>query len=309
MNSLTESRTTSPTNAFESSAPLWQSAESRRRRRGGVSALMMALCALGLVVAFVPLVMLLGELIVRGAPELTATFFTALPQSPSITQPNDIGGVSNAIIGSVALVVYASILAVPLGIAVGVYLTEATSKLSTAVRLICHTMAGAPSILMGLFAFVVFFQYSNVRYTAIAGAFGLSVLMIPVIALSSEIALRTVPQSLREAGEALAAKPSRIMLSIVLPHALPDVVGGVLLAVARAVGETAPILLVIGGGYKNTWGLFQPVSALPLTMFEGVKSQWPALRQQVWGIGLVLVVFVFVVSITARLWSSRATRS
>ena len=300
---------TQPMNPFATSEPVWKSESGLRRRRNRTSTAMLMLSALGLVVAFVPLALLLYQLVKRGAPWLTTSFFTTLPQSPSLFAPTNIGGVSNAVVGSIALTAYASILSIPLGIAVGMYLTDSTSKLSTLTRLICHTMAGAPSILMGLFAFVVFFQYTNLRYTALSGAFALAVLMVPVVSLSTEIALRTVPQTLREAGVALAAKPARIMLRIVLPTAIPDVVGGVLLAVSRAVGETAPILLVIGGGYKNTWQPLKPVSALPLTMFESVKSQWPAERAQVWGIGLTLVIVIFIISLTARMLSARSRRS
>jgi len=126
-----------------------------------------------------------------------------------------------------------------------------------------------------------------------------------VIIISTEIAVLNVPNTLREAGLALGAKPHKVSLRIVLPSALTGIVTGSILAISRAIGETAPVLLVIGGGYLNSWQPFNPVSALPLSIYENAKSPWPSQRAQVWGAALVLVAFVFVLSLTARIWASR----
>ena len=219
--------------------------------------------------------------------------------------PNATGGISNAIVGTIALTLYASILAIPVGVLVGVYLAETDSKFATTLRVIAQTMAGAPSILMGLFAFSFVVHDLNIGFTAIAGSFALAVLMLPVIIISTEIAVRNVPNSLREAGLALGAKPHKVSTKVVLPSAVTGIVTGVILAISRAVGETAPVLLVIGGGFTNSWQPFNPVSAMPLAIFENAKSEWPSQRAQVWGIALVLVAFVFVLSLTARIWASR----
>jgi phosphate transport system permease protein len=173
------------------------------------------------------------------------------------------------------------------------------------LRVVAQTMAGAPSILMGLFAFSFLVHDLNLGFTALAGSFALAVLMLPVIVISTEIAVRSVPHTLREAGLALGAKPHKISLKVVLPSALTGIVTGAILAVSRAVGETAPVLLVIGGGFLNEWRPLNPVSALPLTIYENAKSEWPAQRAQVWGVALVLVAFVFVLSLSARIWASR----
>jgi phosphate transport system permease protein len=276
-----------------------------RARRATVSKVMIALCAVALVVSAVPLVLLILQLLEKGIPVIDKTFFTTLPSTPSLIAPNATGGVSNAIVGSIALSLYASVLAIPLGVLVGVYLAETETKLASSLRVIAQTMAGAPSILMGLFAFSFVVRDLNIGFTAIAGSFALAVLMLPVIVISTEIAVRGVPNTLREAGLALGAKSHTVSLRVVLPAAVSGIVTGSILAISRAVGETAPVLLVIGGGFTNSWKPFDPVSALPLTIFENAKSEWPSQRAQVWGVALVLVAFIFVLSLSARMWASR----
>jgi phosphate transport system permease protein len=282
-----------------------RTSEQSRARRLSVSRIMIALCALALVISAVPLVALVYELLRLGLPVLDKTFFTALPATPTLIAPNATGGVSNAIIGTLALTIYASVLSIPLGVLVGVYLSESDSKLASSLRVVSQTMAGAPSILMGLFAFSFIVHDLNIGFSALAGAFALAVLMMPVIIIATEIAVRGVPNTLREAGLALGAKPHKVSMRIVLPAAMSGIVTGAILAVSRAVGETAPVLLVIGGGFLNSWKPLDPVSALPLTMFENAKSEWPSQRVQVWGIALVLVVFVFLLSLSARIWAAR----
>jgi phosphate transport system permease protein len=276
-----------------------------RARRLAVSRMMIALCAIALLVSAVPLVMLLYQLFKQGLPVIDKAFFTTLPSTPSLIAPNATGGVSNAIVGTLALTIYASVMAIPVGILVGIYLAETESKLASSLRVIAQTMAGAPSILMGLFAFSFVVRDLNVGFSAIAGSFALAVLMLPVIVISTEIAVRNVPNTLREAGLALGAKPHVISLRVVLPASASGIVTGTILAVSRAVGETAPVMLVIAGGFTNSWKPFDPVSALPLSIYENAKSEWPSLRAQVWGIALVLVVFIFVLSLSARIWASR----
>jgi phosphate transport system permease protein len=270
------------------------------------SRIMVVLCAIALAATAVPLLLLLYQLFRRGLPVVLHTaFYTQLPQTPTLIAPNATGGVSNAIIGTLVLSAYASIMAIPIGVLVGIYLAESSSKLAASLRVTAQTMAGAPSILMGLFAFSFVVHDLNIGFSAIAGSFALAVLMLPVIVISSEIAVRGVPHTLREAGLALGAKPHKVSMKIVLPAAVTGIVTGIILAISRAIGETAPVLLVIGGGYINSWKPLDPVSALPLSIYENAKSEWPSLRTEVWGIALVLVVFVFVLSLSARIWASR----
>jgi phosphate transport system permease protein len=276
-----------------------------RARRVATSRTMVGVCIAALVVAAVPLVMLIFQLIKQGARQINWKFFTTLPTTPSLLAPTATGGISNAIVGTIALTIYASILAIPVGVLVGIYLAENESKFASTLRVIAQTMAGAPSILMGLFAFSFVVHDLNIGFSSIAGSFALAVLMLPVIIISTEIAVRGVPATLREAGLALGAKPHKVSLRIVLPSALTGIVTGIILAISRAVGETAPVLLVIGGGFTNSWQPFDPVSAMPLTIFENAKSEWPSQRAQVWGVALVLVALVFLLSLGARIWASR----
>ena len=154
-----------------------RTAHAHRARRVAISRVMMILCGIALVLTSIPLVLLLIQLIVRGSSQLNATFFTKLPQSPSLVDPNAIGGVLNSIIGTLALTIYASIMAIPVGVLTGVYLAESRSKLAATLRVIAQTMAGAPSILMGLFGFTLIVKYLQIGFTAIAGSFALAVLL------------------------------------------------------------------------------------------------------------------------------------
>lgn len=276
-----------------------------RARRGLVSRIMIGLCLVALLIAAVPLVFLMFQVVKNGAPVISKAFFTTLPQTPSLIAPTVTGGVSNAIIGTLALNVYAAIMAVPVGVLVGIYLAENNNKFASVLRIIAQTMTGAPSILMGLFAFTLVVRDFNLGFSAIAGSFGLAVLMLPVIIISTEISVLNVPKTLREAGLALGAKEHQVSLKVVLPAALTGIVTGAILALSRAIGETAPILLTIGGGFINAWQPLHPVSALPLQIYMNSKSEWPAQRAQVWGIALVLVVFIFILSLSARIWASR----
>lgn len=270
------------------------------------SRIMVALCAVALAGTAVPLSLLLYQLFRRGLPVILHTaFYTQLPQTPTLITPNATGGVSNAILGTLVLTLYASIMAIPIGVLVGIYIAESGSKLAATIRVVAQTMAGAPSILMGLFAFSFIVHDLNIGFSALAGSFALAVLMLPVIVISSEIAVRGVPHTLREAGLALGAKEHKVSMKIVLPAAITGIVTGIILAISRAIGETAPVLLVIGGGYINSWKPLDPVAALPLSIYENAKSEWPSLRTEVWGIALVLVLFVFVLSLSARIWASR----
>ena len=282
-----------------------RTSNNTRARRLFASRIMIALCLVALLIAAVPLVLLMFQVIAKGAPVLSKAFFTTLPQTPSLIAPTVTGGVSNAIIGTLALNIYAAIMAIPVGVLVGIYLAENHTKLATTLRIISQTMSGAPSILMGLFAFTLLVRDFNLGYSAIAGSFALAVLMLPVIIISTEISVHNVPKTLREAGLALGAKEHQVSLKVVLPAALTGIVTGSILALSRSIGETAPVLLTIGGGFINAWKPTGPVSALPLTIYMNAKSEWPAQRAQVWGIALVLVAFIFVLSLGARLWASR----
>jgi phosphate transport system permease protein len=203
-----------------------KTSDHNRARRVVISRVMVGLCSVAIIIAAVPLVMLMYQLIKQGASQVDWKFFTTLPTTPTLVDPTGTGGISNAIVGTLALTLYASIMAIPMGIIVGIYLAETQSKLATTLRVIAQTMAGAPSILMGLFAFSFIVHDLTVGFSAIAGAFALAVLMMPVIIISTEIAVRNVPATLREAGLALGARSHVVSLRIVLPSALTGIVTG-----------------------------------------------------------------------------------
>ncbi len=276
------------------------------RRRMLVSKIMTVLCWAAIVAAAVPLIALLIRLFEKGTPVLFKSgFFTQLPQQPTLFDQTNTGGVSNAIVGTIAMIVYATLASVPIGVIVGVYTAESESKFAAAIRVVASTMVGAPSILMGLFAFGVIVVQLKLGFSILAGSFALSVLMLPVLISSTEIAVRNVPTTLREAGLALGAKPSTTSLRIVLPAATTGIVTGAILAISRAVGETAPILLVIGGAYAVTWKPGDPGSALSVSMYQDVGQAYDSLKDQAWGIGLLLVLVIFVLSFAARIWAAR----
>ncbi len=272
------------------------------------SRIVITLCVIALAIAVIPLAALSWEIIVKGLPVIKASFFTQLPLTPNLVNPNMTGGVSNAIVGSLVLVLYSSILSVPVGVLTGIYTAENENRTASLIRLMAQTMAGAPSILMGLFAFALICQQLGFGYSALAGSFALAVLMVPVIVVATEIAVRNVPQTLREAGLALGAKPHKVSMKIVLPTALSGIVTGCILAISRAVGEAAPVLFTIGGATLLNWKPTDPVSALPISIYIDAKSQWPSLRAMVFGIALVLLFVVFIASFTARFLVGRQQR-
>ena len=272
-----------------------------RRRRELFSKVLLLVSLLSLGLAFVPLLDLIGVIVAKGAPVLNATFFTQAPIQPSFAHPAEIGGVSNAIVGSIALIVYSAVLAVPIGVLTGIFTAENENIFASTIRLIAQTMAGAPSILMGLCAFILVSRDLGFGLSAVSGSVALAALMLPVIIVATEIAVRNVPQTLREAGLALGAKPHTVSLRVTLPNALPGISTGVMLALARGIGEAAPVLLTVGGTISQiAWQPQSAVAALPLTMLNDAKSIYPAQRQQVFGIAIVLLAVVFVTTISAR---------
>jgi len=303
---MTQSVATEQITSADIRAHLRERSAATLRRRMFTSRVMTVLCWMAISLAAIPLVALLIRLFMKGTPVLFKTgFFTQLPQQPTLFDQTNTGGVSNAIIGTIAIIVYATLASIPIGILVGIYTAESDSKFASAIRVVASTMVGAPSILMGLFAFGLIVVQLNLGFSILAGSFAVSVLMLPVLIGSTEIAVRNVPPTLREAGLALGAKPSTTSMRIVLPAATTGIVTGAILAISRAVGETAPVLLVIGGAYAITWKPNDAGSALPVTMYQDVASDFNSLKEQAWGIGLLLVLVIFVLSFAARIWAAR----
>jgi phosphate transport system permease protein len=262
-----------------------------------------------LLVTLVPLGSVIVALVGKGARFLSWSFFTTLPQLPSLLSLNRIGGIGNAVVATLIIDALAGLVAVPTGVIVGLYLAEATSPPARFLRSIVEIMTGMPSILLGVFAYE-YFVVQMKSYSGVAAVVALGMLMVPFIARAAEIAFRAVPQSLREAALALGARESRIARRVVVPTALPGVTTGVLLALARAVGETAPVLLVVGPTISNLWNVnpLRPMTPLPLLIFGYANSEYPSQRAAAWGVALTLVALVVALTTMSRLITGRMRR-
>jgi phosphate transport system permease protein len=260
-------------------------------------------CYVALVIALIPLVALISYTIKRGVQGLSVAFFTQSPVPEFVPG----GGVSTAIVGTLIIVGLAAVVAIPVGLVVALFLIDRRGKLAATIRFVADVMSGIPSIVIGIFAYGLFVVPSG-HYAGITGSFALAVLMLPIIVRADEVAMRTVPDDLWDAALALGARPSRVARSVVLRTALPGIVTGNLLAVARAVGETAPLLFTALGSTVFTTNPFQPMDAMPLRIFSDGTGADAHLQTVAWATALVLVGFILVLSIGARTFAAYATR-
>lgn len=270
---------------------------NRQSRRRLVSRLMVGMMVLAVVVAVLPLVLILGSLVMRGAGALSLSFFT----NPPVPVGEVGGGVLHAIVGTLMIVGMASLAGVPIGIAAGLYCTEyAGTRLANITRFIADVLNGTPSIVVGIFAWT-WVVVPQRHFSALAGSVALAVLMIPMVMRTTEELLNLVPVSLREAALALGYSRWRTSLAVVLRTALPGIVTGTLLAVARISGETAPLLFTaLGSEYLST-RMDQPMAALPLLVFKYAQSPYPEWHRLAWTAALVLILVVLLLSIAARM--------
>jgi phosphate transport system permease protein len=273
-----------------------------RRRRTVGNATRIA-CYLALLIALVPLVALVSYTVERGVSGLSVDLFTQLPVPQGVPG----GGVEEAIVGTLIIVGLAAVVAIPLGLAVALFLVDRRGKLAASIRFVADVMSGIPSIAIGVFAYALIVVPSH-HYSGITGSFALAVLMLPIIVRADEVAMRTVPEDLWDAGLALGARPSRIARSVVVRTALPGLVTGNLLAVARAVGETAPLLFTTLGTVLFTTNPFQPMDAMPLRIFFDGTQADAHLQSVAWATALLLLAFILLLSIVARAFASYATR-
>jgi len=274
---------------------------TRTLRRRIVSRIAVTLCALSVVIALIPLAFILFFVISRGAQALNLEFFTQLPHP--VGEPG--GGMANAIVGTLMLSGLGGLAAIPLGIMSGIYMSEyAESRFASAVRFAADTLNGVPSIVIGVFVYGIAVLPMR-QFSMLAGSIALGIMMIPIIARTTEELLRLVPQTLREGALALGATRGRAMLTVVLPAALPGIITGVILALARIAGETAPLLFTsFNNRFWNTNPL-QPVASLTVQIFTYASSPYEDWHRQAWAGALVLVAIVLICSLLAR----TATRS
>ena len=257
------------------------------------------------MVAAVPVLVLLLFVLIKGLPGMLAPGFFTDPPHP-VGVPG--GGVANAIIGTLEIVGIGSLLAVPFGALVGIFLSEfGRNRLGDTVRFVSDVLTGLPSIAFGIFGYTILVATLH-HFSAISASVALAVLMLPVILRTTETALVLVPQSLREAGLALGAPRWRVTLEIVVPAALGGIVTGALLAVARAAGETAPLLFTTLGNEFVQVNPLQPMGALSLTVFKNALVPYANLQDQAWAAALLLVMLVAITNLLARIYIRRIQR-
>jgi len=260
------------------------------------------------IFVLIPLGFVLFTVIAKGASAISWTFLTGGPIPPNVL-PAGTGGMGPAVIGTLEITGLAAIMAVPLGILGAIYVNEygGNRLLARVVRFMADVMTGVPSIVMGLFIFSTWVLHFG--YSGLAGAFALGCLMLPVVIRSTEEMLKLVPDALREASYALGATKSRVTLTVVLPAAIGGIVSGALLAVARAAGETAPLLFTILTVTATNANVFSGANtALSAQIFANATQPYPGAQSRAWGAALTLIVLAFVLLIAARIITARFTR-
>jgi phosphate transport system permease protein len=262
---------------------------------------MLALTYVAAVLATLPLLLILFHLLKKGAAFLTPAFFTEMPRPVGEMG----GGMSNAIVGTLILVGVASAFGLPIGIGAGLYLAEKRGHwFATIVRFLSDVLNGLPSIVLGIFAWEFLVRPFG-GFSALAGGIALGAMMIPLVTRTTEEMVRLVPVSLREAALALGYTRWRTALAVVLRTALPGIVTGALVAIARIAGETAPLLFTALGNQFWSTQLTAPIAALPLQIFTYAISPYDTAHAQAWAGALVLIAIVFIISLAAR-YATRA---
>lgn len=258
------------------------------------------------VVITIPLIAILYSLISRGTDVALRSFPDFFTATIPIVSRRAGPGMGPAIVGTLLCTGGATLIAVPIGILGAVYLHEygKRSKFARLVRFMAMVMTGVPSIVMGLFIYVLWTM--KFGYSAFGGALALACLMLPIVIGATEQMLRLVPDHMREAAYALGARKSRVILTVVLPAALPGILSGCLLAIARAAGETAPLLFTIGAATAYNPHLFSDANtALSVQIFGNATSSFAAAQERAWGAALTLVVLTFLLTLVARIVAAR----
>jgi len=274
-------------------------------RRRAVSRLMNGLAAAAAGLIILPLLLIFAFLIYRGSTALNVDFFLHLPKPVGEVG----GGMANAIVGSLVLIGLAACVGVPVGILSGLYLAESRDRrLPWLVRFLADVLNGVPSIVIGIFVYALVVRPMR-HFSALAGGLALGIIMIPIVVRTTEELVRLVPASLREAGLALGVPHWKVMLRIVVPTASAGIVTGVMVAIARIAGETAPLLFTAFGNRFWHHGFDEPIAALPLQIFAYAIAPFDDWHRQAWAGALVLILIVFVVSLLARFATGGLSRA
>lgn len=266
-----------------------------KRRLINVAAL--SLMVVAAITVIVPLCLILYNLLSNGIQALNMDFFTQMPKPVGEAG----GGMSNAIVGTLVLLGLANLIGLPIGIFGGLYLAEfKETKLTLAIRFTSDILNGTPSIVIGIFIYTIIVLPMK-QFSALAGGVALGIMMIPVVMRTTEEMLKMVPRSLREAGLALGLPYWRVLLFIILKSARSGIITGILLAISRIAGETAPLLFTALGNQFWSTSLDRPIAALPLQIFIYAVSPFDEWQQQAWAGALTLIGLILVLNISARI--------
>jgi phosphate transport system permease protein len=275
--------------------------ESAYLRRKWINRLMLGLSTAAAGLCILILAIILGYTLARGIDFLNLDFLTQAAKPVGEVG----GGMRNEIFGTLILIVLGSILAVPVGLMAGIFLVEFSGpKVATAVRFVADILAGVPSIVVGVFAYAILVRPMH-SYSALSAGVALAIIMVPVVARTAEESLRLVPNSMREAALALGITRWRSLMGVIVPGALTGIVTGIMLAVARIAGETAPLIFTALGSQFGFQGLLKPIGALPLQIYNYALSPYPDWQQQAWAGAFLLIVLVLGISILVRWISGR----
>jgi phosphate transport system permease protein len=292
--------------------------DTSRSKRNFINSLMLFLSGLMTLIAVIPLFWIVGYVIYKGGQYINLEFFTQLPRPLGMTG----GGVLNAIEGTLVITFLASIISMPIGVLTAFYASRSpNTPLGVAVRFGTDVLSGVPSIVIGLFVYAVLVVRMG-HYSGLAGGVAMAILMLPTIVRTTEEMLKLVPQTLREGSLALGAPEWKTSISVLFPAALNGIITGFLLAIARAAGETAPLLFTVLGnerydigsiirsGFAQKQDVFQiigrivnqPMDSLPLTLWKYAQQPYPERIAESWAVALVLMIVVLLINISARVW-------
>lgn len=279
--------------------------DANLRRRQAFDVLFLALVLAGAAVGVVVLLLILGYVVVQGAPALNLAFFTERPLPYG--EPG--GGVAPAILGTLTMLAVASVIGIPIGIGAAIYLSEyGRGRFASSVRFVIDLIAGLPSIVVGVFVWALVVKHIVGNYAGIAGAVALAIIMIPIITRTVEGILLLVPTTLREAALGLGVPRWRTILFVVLPTARAGVITGVVLSLARAGGETAPLLLTALGNQFFNFDLSQPMAALPVQIYNYAVAPYDDWHTKAWGSALVLIIVIGALSLLTRVATAARSR-
>jgi phosphate transport system permease protein len=282
----------------------------QRGRPAAVDAIASSIAMTGAVLVFLPVASILFITVQKGLAGLHWTLFTQTMFTASFSDPVSKGGLLHAIVGTLYLIFISAIISVPMGILTALYLTEIKGPGSGFIQFVVQAMSGVPSVVAGLFIFAAIIISTPIKASAIAGAFALSILMIPTVTRTAQEVLLLVPNDLREAGQALGATQWRTVANIVVPAARNGLITATILGIARVAGETAPLLFTIGGSDNLNWNPFKNYQgALPVYVWKGLLLGTPESIQRAWTGILVLLVLVLSLFILARTLGGRKLKA